>query len=150
MRWRWPISIAVVLVGAASALALWWREAARPARSALQVDVEIRTPLATDGHGVEVDGTRRVTIVAPGADAIWVYRAGGGLVARCPGTPACRISPGQLRLAVVVDLAARHRVLAIRGLRTMTPSGDFEADVLEARTRGARVELRVIPALRSP
>ena len=93
-----------------------------------------------------------VTVRAAGADAVWVYLDSGALIERCPGADPdrCRVSPGGVELTVRLSVAARHRVLAITGARDLTPSGDFDGDVLAARARGARLELRSILTAAGP
>lgn len=143
-RGRWLV---VPLVSAAVVTVIVVR---RPtaSRSALSMDLAVRAQLAPGGprRALVASVGDEVTVRAAGADAIWVYLDGGALIERCPGTEPgrCDVSPGGVELTVRLSVAARHRVLAILGARDLTPSGDFDRDVLAARAAGARLELRSI------
>jgi hypothetical protein len=86
-----------------------------------------------------------VTIRARAATAVWIYR-GDTLMTVCPG-PACIARPGGFELTLRFTVPGRHRVVAMSGPRTFTPTGTLDADVLSARKLGAHLELAVIDVL---
>ena len=111
----------------------------------LAVTLEVRTAAPGGAHRVAAAGVGdEVAITAVNADAVWVYRSDGPLIARCPGGPRCRITGRTIGLELTATVAGRYRIVAVAGDAGMSPSGTFDADVLAARGRGMAVELRVL------
>ncbi len=146
---RWILAPALVVV---AVLAIVLSRA--PSQSIrLALDLE-RRPSATGTLARSVTATvgDQITAHARGAAALWVYRATDNLLARCQGDPECRTTRGGLELTFVVAVAGRYRVLGLAGpgAAEVTPTGDFDRDVLSARGRGARLELRAVDVAAAP
>ena len=129
---------------AATCVAGWGLGRRSGAPALPQVEILIgaagRGPLVTFASPYE-----DVTIRARAANAVWIYR-GDTLMTVCPG-PACVARPGGFELTLRLTIPGRHRIVAIAGPRTFTPTGTLDADVLGARALGARLDLAVIDVL---
>ncbi len=137
---------ALALGGTAVAVVIATRPHAAAPRLSLGLEVNTRARADAGRDAVEANVGDEVTVRARGADAVWVYLVSGGLVDRCPGPGRCRIADDEVELTFEVGLALRYRVVAVAGLRAMVPTGNLDADALEAHARGARLELRVVQA----
>lgn len=77
--------------------------------------------------------------------AIWVYRDGTELVARCPGGPACRSSGGALTLDLTLPIVGTYQVVAWSSEAELAvPSGVYDADVAAATAAEATPKLQVV------
>lgn len=137
----------LLALGLSVGAALQARHASAPP---LHLDVAVSAPLETGGL---VPTTlcllgSDVVIRASGATALWVYRE-DVLIASCPGE-ACRDDRGALALVLRPTVATRHRVVALAGPGDLVSSGRFDRDTLDARTRGARLAIRVFDVMERP
>lgn len=149
-RGRW-LALPALVAAALLVLVLSRREDGPPPAPRIALTLEA-------SHGGPESSTRSLTATvgdqvvarALGADAVWVYGEAGTLVARCPGDRACAVTPRGVELTFQLAVAARHRVLALAGAGDLTPSGDFDRDVLTARAHGAHLELQTVLAILPP
>lgn len=138
-------------VMAAAAVALFFLLRPAPTRPGLGLDIEVQPPTGLARRAVTAAVGDAITVRAPGAAAIWVYREGAGLIVRCPDPvaaagagSACRVSDRGAELTFLLATAARHRVLVLSTAAGLTPTGDVDRDALAARSLGAHVRLRSI------
>lgn len=144
VRWRRTLIGLTCSAVAATGLAGW--SLGRRSRAPAPPQVEVLVGAA--GRGFQVTFASlddEVTIRARAANAVWIYR-GDILMIVCPG-PACVARSGGFDLTLRFTTPGRHRVVAVAGPRTFTPTGTLDADVLGARALGARLDLAVIDVL---
>lgn len=141
-RWLW--GPAVVALATVLLLVLVRPPRAAPVGPELELTVHRAAPLGLPTRSVSALVGDQIEAQGRRADAIWVYGEAGNLLARCPGSEACALGPRGLVLTFRIDAPGRHRALAVSGAPDLEPTGDFDRDVLAARARGARLELRSV------
>lgn len=141
--------LAAVVLVIVVVIAIVLRSLHRTSPPAMALHLE-RHPAAPSGRALVATVGDDITARADGAEAIWVYRDTTTLVARCPGAPGCRTTTAQVELTFRIAAPGRYRVLAVVGADDLVPSGDLDRDVLDARRRGARLELRAVVVPNGP
>ncbi len=138
------------LVAAIAVLVVVRRPSPSPTGLSIEVEVHASSPVGEPRRAIVATVGDEVGVYAAGAEAVWVYGDAGALVDRCPGPGRCRRTARSVTLTFRLALAVRYRVLAVAGAGDLAPAGDFDRDVLAARARGARLELRSVQAASAP
>jgi hypothetical protein len=148
-RWWFALSLAALVVTAVLVVPHF---VAKPDALALVIE---RGPVAARLRGDGAAAGRLVVAhgdpihaVVRGGDrhrAIWVYRDGAELVARCPGTPACRSSGAELTLDLTLSIVGTYQVIAWSSeVALPVPSGAYDTDVAAATAAEATQALQVV------
>jgi hypothetical protein len=140
-RWRAAARWAVPALGAAAAVALWWRwSTPRPAGFAIAVLSPQRQVLRGDARAGEAQVGERLRVSAPVGSAVWVYRNQHELVLQCPRD--CLRRDGELRGELVLDSVGSYQIVWISSDHAAAPIGELERDITTARSAGYSHELR--------
>ncbi|HEX7839608.1 MAG TPA: hypothetical protein VF469_19165 [Kofleriaceae bacterium] len=148
-RWWFAIPLAAMVV---AAVLIVLHLAPKPDALALVVErgpgaARLRGGGAAAGRLVVAHG-ESIHAVVRGGDrhrAIWVYRDGADLVARCPGAPACRSSGEELTLDLTLPIIGTYQVIAWSSQAALpVPSGAYDPDVAAATAAEATQALQVV------
>jgi hypothetical protein len=134
---RWMIGGGLVTAAAAIVVLI-----VLPGRVQPELEVAFSHVNATRSDASEVVVGDRMRVIARPHDAadLRVFRAGGILVARCPGGAACRSSAqGEYELEVTLDAPVQYQVILVVGLRDAVPDGTMDSYMDAARAANARI-----------